>query len=67
MNKEFFEPLIGKRVAVDYKLGTKSSFINGEVLKAEDTFVTIANEDAMVSVLYNSLIAVRIMKNGGNH
>lgn len=65
MNQEFFKDIIGKQVAVDYKLGTKSSFINGEVLKVEDEFVTIANEDAMVSVLYSSIISVRIMTNGG--
>lgn len=61
MNQEFFKPLIGKQVSVDYNLGKKGVFINGKVTDAEEKFVTIASDDAVVSVLYSSVTAVRIL------
>ena len=67
MDKEFFEPLIGKQVSVDYNQGSKHSFIEGEVLKVTDIYVSIGNEDCMICVKYASITSIRIMTNEGKH
>jgi len=59
MNQDFFKQLIGQQVLVNYITGKKEMFINGEVMKAEKTFVTIANDEVMVSVLYPSVTFAR--------
>ena len=63
MNQEFFKKLKGKEVSVDYNQGSKHSFIEGEVLKVAELFVSIANDACMVSLTYPSITSVRIMTN----
>ena len=61
MDKEFFEKSLRKQVSVDYTAGGRNSFVRGEVLKVTDKFVTIANEDMMVSILYKSITSARTL------
>ena len=61
MDKEFFEKLLNRQVTVEYKSGRRISFTVGEVIKVTPTFVVIANEDSMVSVLYESIVNARTL------
>lgn len=63
MDKSFFENLIGREVHITYKDGSRESFTDGTVKRADDDIIVIMNSDCVIAVRYESITSCRTKAN----